>query len=64
MATNIANIICQAIEKVGSENVVVIINATMYKSVGQIIKDKYFDFIYNYYRIHGFILSLETYGKK
>lgn len=31
MATYIANIICQAIEKMGSENVVVIINATMYK---------------------------------
>jgi hypothetical protein len=56
MATYIANIICQAIEKVGSENVVVIINATMYKSVGQIIKDKYFHIIYNDYTIHGFIL--------
>jgi len=60
MATYIANIICQAIEKVGSENVVVIINATLYKSVGQIIKDKYFHIIYNDYTIHGFILSLKT----
>ncbi len=38
MATYIANIICQAIEKVGSENVVLIIDTTMYKSVGNFIK--------------------------
>jgi hypothetical protein len=60
MATYIANIICQAIEKVDSENVMVNINATMYKSVGQIIKDKYFHIIYNDCTICGFILSLKT----
>ncbi len=43
MAAYIANTICEAMEKVGSENVVHVVtnNVVVCKRVGQIIEDKY-----------------------
>ncbi len=65
MATYIVDTICEAIEKVGNENVVqvVINNAIVCKSVGWIIEDKYFHITYTGYIAHGINLVLEDIGK-
>jgi hypothetical protein len=62
VTTYIANTICEAIEKVGSENVarVVIDDVAICKSVEQIIEDKYPHITYN---AHGIDLVLEDIGK-
>jgi hypothetical protein len=60
VATYIANTICEAIEKVGSENVVPAAtdNATICKSVGQIIEDRYPHITYSGCIAHGIHLVL------
>jgi hypothetical protein len=65
VATYIANTICEAIEKVGSENVVrvVIDNVAICKSVGRMIEDKYPHITYNGCKAHGIDLVLEDIGK-
>jgi hypothetical protein len=65
VATYIADTICEAIEKVGSENVVHVVtdNAIVCKSAGWIIEDKYLHITYNGYITHGIDLVLEDIGK-
>ncbi len=65
MATYITNTICEAIEKVGSENTVevVIDNTSVCKSVGQIIEDKYPHITFSGCTTRGIDLVLEDIGK-
>ncbi len=65
VATYIADTICEAMEKVGSENVVHVVtnNATICKSVGQIIEDRHPHIIYSDCIAHGIHLVLEDNGK-
>ncbi len=65
MATYIADTICEAIEKVGSENVVwvVIDNVAVCKSAKWIIEDKYPHITYNGCTAHVIDLVLEDIGK-
>ncbi len=54
MATYIIDIICQAIEKMGSEHIahVVLINLAMWNNVGYIIEGKYHYITYSGCKVH------------
>jgi hypothetical protein len=65
VATYIVDTICEAIEKVGSKNVVQVVtdNATICKSVAQIVEDRYPHITYSGCIAHGIHLVLEDIGK-
>ncbi len=54
MATYTIDIICQVVEKMGSEHIahVVITNLAMWKNVGYIIEGKYHYITYNGCKVH------------
>jgi hypothetical protein len=65
VATYIVDTICEAIEKVGSENVVrmMIDNVAICKSAKWIIEDKFPHITYNSCTAHGIDLVLDDIGK-
>ncbi len=65
VATYITDTICEAIEKVGNENVVHVVtnNVVVCKSIGWIIEDKYLHITYSGCIAHGIDLVLEDIGK-